>query len=118
MANKGVIFRVLYLFAGKARKSNVGVYLEGLRNTLVNDWQGIWEIEEVDIDRDEGQDLLDADFRQALLDKISAGFYNFMLCSPPCSTFSRAVYANVRGPRPVRSRQFPLGLPHLTANEQ
>ena len=31
--------------------------------------------------------------------------------SPPCSTWSRAVWANQLGPKPVRSREFPVGFP-------
>ena len=113
-----MVFRVLYLFASKARNSDVGMYLKGLHDTFIGDWHGNWVIEEVDFEKDAGQGLPDADFRQSLLDRISAGFYNFLIFSPPGATFCRAVYANIREPRPVRSHQFPLGLPHLTSKEQ
>ena len=41
-----------------------------------------------------------------------------MLLSPPCSSFSRATWANFRGPRPVRSYECPRGLQTLTPAER
>ena len=41
-----------------------------------------------------------------------------MLLSPPCSSFSRAAWANFRGPRPVRSYDHPRGLETLTPAER
>ena len=34
-----------------------------------------------------------------------------VFASPPCATLSRAVYSNSQGPKPVRSREYPLGFP-------
>jgi hypothetical protein len=34
-----------------------------------------------------------------------------VFASPPCATFPRAVYSNNQGPKPVRSREYPLGFP-------
>ena len=39
-------------------------------------------------------------------------------CSPPCSTFSRAPWANFKGPRLFRSYEKPRGLDKLTASER
>ena len=41
-----------------------------------------------------------------------------MLLSPPCSSFSRANWANFKGPRPVRSYKHPRGLETLTPVER
>ena len=41
-----------------------------------------------------------------------------MLLSPPCASFSRATWANFRGPRPVRSYDCPRGLQTLTPAER
>ena len=40
--------------------------------------------------------------------------------TPPCSTYSRArhFYQVSPGPRPFRSRQFPLGFPWLSASKK
>ena len=43
------------------------------------------------------------------------GSLTSLLCHPPCSTWSRAVWANRLGPKPVRSREFPFGFPWLKA---
>ena len=78
----------------------------GVRQQL--QWQ------EVDILLDPVQgDLLDNDRRQSLLQEIRDGGFNLVVVSPPCNTWSRAVWANKFGPKPVRSRQKPWGLPNL-----
>ena len=59
-----------------------------------------------------------AKIRQKYLEAIKAGTYHAILLSPPCSTFTRACWRNFRGPRPVRSFQFPRGLKILTAIER
>ena len=38
-----------------------------------------------------------------------------VIVTPPCNTFSRAVFANRRGPAPVRDWQWPRGFPWLAA---
>eukprot|EP00972_Heterocapsa_arctica_P090361 13329281-Heterocapsa_arctica.AAC.1 len=45
--------------------------------------------------------------------KISAGFYDIIIVAPPCNTFTRAVFANNLGPRPVRDLAWPDGFPWL-----
>ena len=49
---------------------------------------------------------------------IKQGRFDAIIISPPCSTFSRACWANHRGPRPVRSYKSPKGLDTLTAAER
>ena len=56
--------------------------------------------------------------REYLLNKISTGQYFAVLLSPPCSTFSRATWANRKGPRPVRSFVYPRGFKRLTWSER
>ena len=36
-----------------------------------------------------------------------------VLSTPPCNAFSRAVFANKNGPRPIRDRMYPKGFPWL-----
>eukprot|EP00969_Alexandrium_andersonii_P331471 14650279-Alexandrium_andersonii.AAC.1 len=43
-----------------------------------------------------------------------AGHWHALVVSPPCNTFSRAVWSNRCGPRPVRDRENPRGYPWLT----
>ena len=58
-------------------------------------------------------DLTKPRVRNRWLKAIREGQYFALILTPPCSTFSRlrAVWANGRGPYPVRSRRFPRGFP-------
>ena len=47
------------------------------------------------------------------LDKITSGAFDLVLSSPPCSTFSRAPWANLWGPKPIRSFKFLRGFTDL-----
>ena len=66
----------------------------------------------------EGGPQLYSKQRKKILDKIRSGYYDAILLSPPCSTFSRAPWANKKGPRPVRCFENPRGLDSLTASER
>ena len=51
--------------------------------------------------------------QQELLDKLKAGYFDAVILSPPCATWSRAPWANSLGPRPLRSSAHPWGYPWL-----
>ena len=105
----------LYLFAGPSRHSDLPQAFEELLHSPESPpgLRIIWR--QVDILRLDAQnDLLDADTRQGLLDDIARGRYMFVIAAPPCSSWSRAPYANREGPVPIRSREFPLGFPWLS----
>ena len=51
--------------------------------------------------------------RDFWLMKIKAKHFDLVISSPPCSTFSRAPWANLWGPRPIRSQMFPRGFTWL-----
>jgi hypothetical protein len=51
--------------------------------------------------------------RSFYLSKIQAGEFDLVLSSPPCSTFSRAPWANLWGPKPIRSFKHPRGFTNL-----
>ena len=101
---------VLYIFAGEKRRSDPRSFLEELLElecrSLVMD--------EIDILRDpEGHDVLQQSVWAALIQKIENGAYNIVIATPPCNTWSRAVWANTLGPKPCRSRSHPWGFPWL-----
>ena len=48
-----------------------------------------------------------------LLRSIREGEYRHVMAVPPTGSFSRLRQANNRGPKPLRSREFPRGLPWL-----
>ena len=45
--------------------------------------------------------------------QIDSKMFQVILCTPPCSTFSRVRCANKRGPPPVRDANHPAGYPWL-----
>ena len=98
---------VLYLFAGQDRKTSVASYLRAL-----TDKKG-WELkmEEVDIQRDPNLDLSVSDFQDKIITRISSGEFHAVLCTPPCSTWTRVRMANMRGPPPLRNKLHPWGFP-------
>ena len=42
-----------------------------------------------------------------ILEDIAKGVYDFVLASPPCNTWSRAVWRDRIGPKPLRSKTYP-----------
>ena len=101
--------RVLYLFSGAARKADVHASLAELCKAQSVSLQ----MSEVDICRDPSMDLLDSALATQYLQQISDSSWDVVIVTPPCSSFSRARCAQP-GPRPVRSRLYPLGFPWLS----
>ncbi len=103
------VFRVFYLFAGEQRKASVKEELQVACNA-----KGMrLEMTEVDICRGAGQDMANEEDWQKVRRQLEAGHFDCVLLTPPCSSFSRAAWANRKGPRPVRSRAHPWGFPWL-----
>ena len=90
--------------------------------TCVKKMAATWDtdatVECVDILRGAKMDLSRSKVREAYLARIKAGDFDAILLSPPCSSFSRATFANHRGPRPVRCYQSPRGMDTLTSRER
>ena len=108
------VCRVLYVFSGKPRKNSVSSWLHKLSKQF-----GVAvEVEMVDIQVRPFLDLTKQSVQQRLLNKIATGHFFAVLFSPPCSTFTRVVWANKRGPRPIRSYRAPRGFSRLTWAER
>ena len=103
------IFRVCYLFAGVARKADIRDWLEKLcsANGMVLD------LTEIDLCHGAGHDMAEEEQWLRVRSLLEEGVYDTALITPPCSTYSRAPWANKRGPKPVRSRAHPWGFPWL-----
>ena len=97
--------RALYLFSGLPRKSDVAKVLRKLG----------WLVEELDILRSRAQDLSKTEVSERLLQRIVGNEFEAVLASPPCNTYTRVMFANDRGPQPMRTMEYPRGLPWLTA---
>ena len=97
-----------HLFSGTRRAGDVQEAIEQLGGVAVS----------IDIifDIDWGNLLKESTFQlfaRAIRERVLAGF----VAGPPCETWSRARSVDNGGPRPLRTRIFPVGLPHLTRRE-
>ena len=71
------------------------------------------DIEEVDIARRLEDDLSLQSKQEEFLEGIREGRWDAVICTPPCSTWSRVRAANLRGPPPLRDRNYPWGYPWI-----
>ena len=69
------------------------------------------EITELDIQADRRSDFTIPSVQKKWLQRIAQGIFYAVIVTPPCSTFSRAVWANDLGPFPLRSSVYPRGFP-------
>ena len=99
---------MLYIFAGKKRQTSLRACLERFVSEEFN-----IKVIEIDIIHGEDHDLSRQEVREAWLARIRDGEFTAILCTPPCSTWTRVRMANMRGPPPLRSRQYPKGYPWL-----
>ena len=73
-------------------------------------------LKEVDLLRAGGpgvNDVLDSAVWQGLMLQMQAHEFDMLVITPPCSTFSRARFANSAGPTPLRTKAWPWGFPWL-----
>jgi len=91
--------RILYIFAGKGRHSDLRHYLSQATDFVL-------VMQELDILRGgDSHDVLSAQVSARILDDIRASKFDVVVCTPPCNTWTRSVWSNRAGPRPIRSRQ-------------
>lgn len=102
--------KVMYLFAGKRRHSDIGALLQQLQCSGVI----TLTLLEFDIERSESHDLSKQGLWDEIRGKLTSGKW-FLIVSPPCNTFSRARFQWRRhpGPRPLRNKTWPKGFPWL-----
>ena len=100
--------RVLYVFAGKQRQTSLRACLERLSS---KEFEIL--VEEIDIVHGDSHDLSKESVRHTWLERIRRGEFDAVLCTPPCSTWTRVRMANMKGPPPLRSLQYPMGFPWL-----
>ena len=115
-------WRILYLFAGRQRQADLE---DALRAQVQRFNDGSPQVTvrlamtQVDTLRGgSAHDLLSEERQRAHLSAIGNGQYDLVLVAPPCNTFSRAVFSNQPGPRPIRDRMWPRGFPWLEANKR
>ena len=107
--------RVLYLFSGASRKGSFGEELRKKAGRL----QLPLVVTEMDtLNAKRKHNFLRPQVREQVLRTISSGEVDAIVASPPCSTFSRARWANRQGPKPLRSARFPRGFARLKAKDR
>ena len=104
------ILKVLYLFAGAERKTSVVSYLKSMAAK-----KG-WAVDalEVDLKRGDHFDLSHDGLQDSLVSRITAGEFHVVICTPPCSTWSRVRCANMRGPPTLRTKDHLWGFPWVS----
>ena len=103
----GFTLKILYLFSGADRKTSVVEYLRQLARK--NGWAV--EATELDLKRNANDDLSQVSRQAEILDMIAKGLFHAVLCTPPCSTWTRVRFANMRGPPPLRTSRHLWGFP-------
>ncbi len=106
--------KVIYLFAGRRRHSDVGSILqqEAASGNI------ILSVLEFDIERSPEHDLTRGQLWNRISDLLKEGY--ILIVSPPCNTFSRARFQWLRhpGPRPLRNVNWPKGFPWLSSKNK
>ena len=106
---------VIYLFAGKQRKADIGEFLRAAEQRGLISLQ----LKEFDIERQADHDLTNQDLWSEIFTLIQSGNW-IVIVSPPCNTFSRARFQFLKhpGPKPVRNRTWPRGFPWLSGRDR
>ena len=106
---------VIYLFAGKQRKADIGEFLKAAEQRGLIKLQ----LKEFDIERQADHDLTNQDLWSEIFTLIESGNW-VVIVSPPCNTFSRARFQFLKhpGPKPVRNRTWPRGFPWLSGRDR
>ena len=102
------------MFCGQQRKADINHFLHVQCGTLGFDLS----IKEVDIERSEADDLLQMSLWEQIWNEIENKFWDVVILTPPCNTFSRARCRalGAPGPPPLRNVMHPWGFPWLTGS--
>ena len=65
--------------------------------------------EEWDTLNGESYDLSVVQKQDDLDRQVAAGEFSFILMSPPCNSYTRVLFANGWGPKPIRTANWPWG---------
>ena len=109
-------FSIAYFFAGHKRHNDIGDFIARWCDSYEDIKLRMVEIDTLRGGKD--HDLSASDMRQRYLDDVEEGKHHTVISTPPCSGFSRVLYANNRGPKPLRNRRYPWGFPWLTAGDR
>ena len=102
---------MLYLFCGRKRKADIKHFLHRIGKSEHFDIH----VREVDIERNDTDDLRQQNLWDELWEEIQKDFWDVVLLTPPCNSFSRARCNSegFPGPPAVRNFHHPWGFPWL-----
>lgn len=103
---------MLYIFAGESRKASVKDLLHKMWPDKVPNTAPPRFVE-LDILRNKAHDMSKKANQLVIFQQIAARDWDVVLVSPPCNTWTRAVWSNYNGPKPMRSFDYPMGFPWL-----
>ena len=106
----------VYVFSGRRRQGDFQFQVE----TLLQKYHLRGHVLLLDLAISEEHDVGDERLIQTIITWIHQGAVAGLLLAPPCETWTEARFIEPRSPtdpRPVRSREDPLGLPQCTLKE-
>ena len=110
---EGRVFTFLHLFSGPNDRLAAALKEEGAKAGLKV------SVDSVDIKMDKSMDLRKGPAVEEIEKRITQGNYDGFHAGFPCGSFSRVRWVESAGmPGPVRSRQFPYGLPSNSPKQQ
>ena len=107
--------KVMYLFAGKRRQSDVASFLQQAHDA----GRIKLTLKEFDIEISPEHDLTNLSIWEDIWNTLKEGGW-MLIVSPPCNTFSRARFhfQDWPGPRPLRNINWPRGFPWLSQHHK
>ena len=104
-----MVICICYIFSVPTRRSSVRSELAEICSTkgIISQW------EEYELLSENPADPLGDRTWSQLLRRTECGAYHVILAAPPCEQHSRALFSGTAGPRPLRNRQPPNGLPNI-----
>ena len=115
------IFKVLYLFAGRRARGGIRAHLEKAIKKFCERSQMKCKLElhEVDIAiGGEGHNLHKPEIQVKWLCWMEDEVPDLTVTTPPCAPWTRAQHSLRPGPKAVRSKRYPLGLPYMTEEDE
>ena len=113
---EGRVFTFLHLFSGPNDRLAAALKEEGAKAGLK---VSVVSVDSVDIKMDKSMDLRKGPAVEEIEKRITQGNYDGFHAGFPCGSFSRVRWVESAGmPGPVRSRQFPYGLPSNSPKQQ
>ena len=105
---------MLYLFAGVKRHAEIATFLDQLCQEWSEHEETKVELSVVEVDTQRGgaeHNLLEVKNQATYVEQVEKGLFDMVLSTPPCHTFSRALFAKSGRPTTHPRQAAPAGFP-------